>query len=142
MRQLMQRMLAGTTAMALLLACGGRQVTVDPLPIGLTGIQWRLVNLGNSSPVVNSAGPDLTLLLSDGRTTSGFSGCNRFSGSYQLNGDTLRFSPLSTTKVGCNGSLRVEQRYLEALGATNRYEVNSDSLVLYQGSTPILIYKR
>lgn len=122
-------------------ACGGNPGPVGPLPVGLTGVSWRLVTLGNTSPVFNTGGPDLTLRITDNRTTNGYSGCNRFHGSYMLNGDTLRFGPLISTKVACPGSLTLEQRYLAALNATNRYQLNSDSLVLYQGPTAGLVFK-
>lgn len=126
---------------ALVMACGANQPPVGPIPAGLTGISWRLVTLGPTSGAPNGGGPDLTLQLNSGRTASGFTGCNRFHASFMQNGDTLRFGPLVTTRVGCPGNFTFEQRYLAALTATNRFEVNTDSLVLYQGPTAGLVFK-
>jgi len=126
----------------LLLACGGHPEPREPSPAGLTGVNWRLVTLGEISPVQSSTGIDLSLLLTDNREASGYSGCNQFRGTYTQNGDTLRFGPLTSTRVACVGSQRLEQRYFEVLAAANRYQVTPDSLTLFQGKAPIAIYKR
>jgi heat shock protein HslJ len=140
----MSKGMLGTGAALVLsavLGCGGNQAPVGPLPVGLVGVTWRLVTLGTTTPVLTGGGPDLTLQLSENRTNSGFSGCNRFRGTYMVNGDTLRFGPIINTQVGCAGNLTVERSYLATLGATNRFTVNADSLVLYQGPAPGLVFK-
>lgn len=128
--------------LALLLGCGGKQASQQPMPVGVTGIDWRLVTLQGNSPVVSATGHDPSLELTESRKATGYSGCNRFSGSYTLNGDSLRFGPLVTTRMACSGNFSLEQQYLAALGAVTRYQVNTDSLVLYKGNEPTAVYKR
>ena len=128
--------------LALSLACSGNSTPGQPGPAGLTGINWRLVTLKGSSPRMSGTGQDLSLALTTVSGASGYSGCNRFSGAYTMNGDSLRFGPLVTTRMACEGSLSLEQQYLAALGTVNRFQVTTDSLVLFQGATPMAVYKR
>jgi heat shock protein HslJ len=128
--------------LALALACGGPPASKEPMPVGLTGIKWRLTTLNGSSPRVSATGQDASLELTESRSASGYSGCNRFSGTYTMSGDGFRLGPLITTRMACPGNLALEQEYLAALGAVDRVQVTSDSLVLYQGETPTAVYKR
>ncbi|HTO74238.1 MAG TPA: META domain-containing protein, partial [Gemmatimonadales bacterium] len=133
---------------SLALACAGHSgkagdsVAAQPGQVALTGVNWRLIALGDQSPVQSSTGIDLSLLLTSQRNVSGYSGCNQFTGTYTVSGDTLRFGPLATTRAACMGSARLEQQYLQALAAVNRYVLTTDSLTLFQGSTPLAVYKR
>jgi heat shock protein HslJ len=50
------------------------------------------------------------------RRASGFSGCNRYSGSYTLKNGLLSFGPLASTRMACAGTGGdIEGAYLEAL---------------------------
>ncbi len=136
------------TMVTLVVACAGHSgkangsASVEPGQVALTGVNWRLITLRDLSPVQSTTGIDLSLNLTSQRNVSGYSGCNQFTGTYTVNGDTLRFGPLATTRVACQGSTRLEQQYLQALAAINRYVLTSDSLTLFQGSAPIAVYKR
>ena len=50
-----------------------------------------------SSPV---PGSELTLSFASG-TTSGYAGCNQFTGGYKLTGDDLTIGPLASTRRAC-----------------------------------------
>ena len=76
--------------------CGG-----DVLPPGeLAGTSWTFVSIGGA-PV---AGDRATSLQFDGARLSGSAGCNRFSGSYRIEGSTLTAGPLMATKMACPGA--------------------------------------
>jgi heat shock protein HslJ len=128
--------------LAFTLACGGPRTPQEPMPTGLTGVNWRLVTLQGRSPAPSATGVDPSLMLSDTRTVSGYSGCNQFSGSYTIRADSLRMGALTTTRMACTGNMMLEQNYLAALGATDRFKVSPDSLILYQRGAPGLVYKR
>ncbi|VXB74714.1 Heat-shock protein (fragment) [Burkholderia sp. 8Y] len=51
------------------------------------------------------------------RRASGFSGCNRYTGAYDLKDGKLSFGPLAGTRMACASSVggAVEQPYLDAL---------------------------
>ncbi|PMS18799.1 hypothetical protein C0Z18_15820 [Trinickia dabaoshanensis] len=68
-------------------------------------------------PADKTAVPTLALDATSGqRLASGFSGCNRFSGTYALRAGGLTFGPLATTRRACGADAgRLEQAYLAAL---------------------------
>jgi heat shock protein HslJ len=72
----------------------------------LVGTVWRLASLvqglgpdGGVSSVVGEP----TLELTEDGEVRGDTGCNTFSGSYELDGGTLAFGPLATTRMTCDG---------------------------------------
>lgn len=75
---------------------------------------------------------NLTIEFNDSaKTVSGFSGCNRFSGSYNLNGNTITFSPLASTRMACMDAVNdVETNMLEALSNVNTASVDNQTLTL------------
>src|SRR6185503_7817197 len=68
----------------------------------LAGTDWRLVSMGRVGAETSLvSGTTVTLKFgSDGRVT-GSGGCNTVGGSYQVQGDTLRFSQLFSTRRAC-----------------------------------------
>jgi heat shock protein HslJ len=104
----------------------------------LEGTEWRLVDIGGQPA---PAGADTTrqpgfTLIAEGRKVQGSAGCNRMNGTYQLDGEKLKFGPLATTRMACPG-MQTETAFLKALEATTRYEVNGLSLTLYGADTAV-----
>ncbi|RFU46202.1 META domain-containing protein [Paraburkholderia sp. DHOC27] len=94
-------------------------------------------------PAADSGAP-LTLVLSTAsgqRRVNGFSGCNRFMGTYALTEGKLSFGPLAGTRMACatpGGEL--EGPYLDALAHINRTGVQMRppqelQLILENGDT-------
>ncbi len=87
---------------------------------GLAGSEWRPVEL-------NGAGQPGDTKLSvqfgaDGRI-NGFTGCNRFMGSYTTNGDRIKISPLASTRMACEETaMQTEARFLKMLEATTEFQ--------------------
>ena len=73
----------------------------------------------------------LTLSTEDSRA-SGSSGCNQMGGAYTLNGESLQFSQMISTKMACEPQLMdQESRIHAALEATRRWAISGDTLILY-----------
>jgi heat shock protein HslJ len=72
----------------------------------LVGTTWRLESLvdglGPDGGVMSVVGEPTLELTEDGEVR-GDTGCNTFSGSYELDGTTLRIGPLATTRMACEG---------------------------------------
>lgn len=79
------------------------------------------------------------LLTSEGYQVHGFSGCNRFTGSYELNENLLQISPLATTRMACLEGMDQEQRFLELQTKAMRFTKNGDNLVLYSGKEHLIL---
>lgn len=91
----------------------------------LTG-SWRLVNMGEiGSPAVVPQDSELTAEFAEKRI-SGSGGCNRFMGGYETQqAGTVSIGPLASTFMACEPPiLDQESRYLKALQAAQRYELD------------------
>lgn len=143
------RMEGGGTELALVVdrfvAAGPRGATCDtpgpgagPGPAGapLEGTRWLLSELEGRAPAPTGdrPAPDLTLAAGVMRA-QGSTGCNRFTGSYEIGGAALRFGPAATTRMACPapGVMEQEQRFLEALRLTTAYRIEGDVLTLLAG---------
>jgi heat shock protein HslJ len=107
----------------------------------LEGRPWRLVNFKNSV-TVDTHGLGLTLQFAAGQV-SGFSGCNRFTGSYAVNGNRLTIKPGATTMMACpEPASTVESKYTRAIAGTHTYVITGDRLTMNSTSGSILAYQR
>jgi putative lipoprotein len=106
----------------------------------LENTYWKAVAIGDRPARVaeNIREPHLLLHPADSRA-SGSTGCNNFSGSYQLSGDSLRFGKLVSTLRACvDPELNSQERaFLDALNATRTWRVTGDTLVLSAGTGPL-----
>jgi heat shock protein HslJ len=100
------------------------------------GTQWRLVDIGGQPAPAGAQPtrpPGFTLVAGK---VHGSAGCNRMMGTYQLDGEKLKFGPLVTTRMACP-AMETETTFLKALAATTRYEVSGSSLTLYGADTAV-----
>ena len=99
----------------------------------LAGTDWRLVSLGPAGAETDViAGTTVTLRLGEDGRASGSTGCNSYSGTYQVRGDNIFFSRLVSTRRACldQNANQQEQRFLSALEAANRFRLTSNRLTI------------
>ena len=104
----------------------------------LEGTEWQLVDIGGQPAPAGAdtmRHPGFTL-IAEGRKVHGSAGCNRMKGTYQLDGEKLKFGPLATTRMACP-AMQTETAFLKALEATTRYEISGSSLTLYGADTAV-----
>lgn len=71
---------------------------------------------------------------------SGKGGCNRFGGSYVLEGEHLTFSPLAATRMACGPDVMLkEQAFFDMLAKVRKVEMNGDTLKLLDGAGEVLV---
>jgi len=123
-------------------------IIFSPQPqASLTGTTWRVQSVNNGRGGVQSvvAGTQLSMTFGDDGTVSGETGCNTFRGAYTVTDATIEFSPLITTRRACasEAASAQEQAFLAALGASTRYELSGDRLILRNdaGSTQVALVK-
>lgn len=64
-------------------------------------------------------------------SVSGFSGCNRFFGSYKTKGNTISFSQIGSTKKLCKPELnQIEKEFLYTLNSVNTFQFTDKGLLL------------
>ncbi|HYD88043.1 MAG TPA: META domain-containing protein [Vitreimonas sp.] len=114
-------------ALALMLAvsaCAEQQAAPQPTPppvVQLNRTQWISTEGGLNAP---------TLEFIDSRA-NGHTGCNRFFAQVELNGPSIRFGGISTTRRACSPDLmELEQNFVSRLEGARFVRVDADALVL------------
>lgn len=98
----------------------------------LEGTTWELVAYVDQAGNLTMALPDApaTMLLQDGQL-SGTTGCNRYFGSYQLDGQSLTFTPMGSTMMACpEPQMAQEAAFIAALSSVASYTIVGDQLQL------------
>jgi copper homeostasis protein (lipoprotein) len=113
--------------------CGGEASSGFAGPPSLRDTAWRVLRL-DGKPIAGLApaqSPTLQFSASE-RRVAGYTGCNRFAGSYELNGTELRFSQLATTRMACVGEAGiVEQVFSAALDEIHTLRLTDQRLELF-----------
>lgn len=111
------------------LALGSTAVTVsaaDPLA-SLAGSEWGFPDAGEAYVQFKE------------KDVAGFSGCNRFRGSFTFDGSTLTFGPLATTRMACPPEkMETERKVLQILQDTKTAGATHKTLVLKDGTGTVL----
>lgn len=85
--------------------------------------------------------PNMEVNINDNRF-SGFSGCNRMTGSLFYENDVLRFTQVASTRMACPG-MEKETEFLSALQSVTSYTVENNRLYLSNGSNEnVLVFKK
>ncbi len=73
---------------------------------------------------------------------SGTSGCNRYFGEYKIEGNTIHFSKIGTTKMACEeNKMKIEKRFLEILNTDAiRFDIADQTLNFYIKDTLVLMF--
>ena len=97
--------------------------------------QMRLVEQhGGPVKKVGEQPPPSLLLQSDGQRLTGSGGCNRMTGSYQLNGQSITFGKVASTMMACVDGMEQEAAFFKALDQTRSWKVQGDALELLDAS--------
>jgi heat shock protein HslJ len=128
-----KHVLALALVVALVLtACGGESTS-------LTGDEWILTTL-EGAPLIAEA--PITAAFTEEGQVAGTAGCNTYSGSYEVDGDSLSFGVMATTLMACPQPIMDQERsYLAALERTESYALADGVLMLYgSGESELAVY--
>jgi heat shock protein HslJ len=96
--------------------CGG-----DPERL-LMGIEWAVENIDGRG-LVDKSRPTIEFLPNG--TVAGMGSCNRYTGRWSLNGETLEVGPLASTRKACEPPVMgQEDRFLRQLEATRGFDIS------------------
>ena len=111
-----------------------RATVTSAAAANLLNTQWRLTQLG-AEVIPNTTGPrEVNFTLeSQAPNVTGFSGCNRITGRYVLETDSLKFDGLGGTRAACVGGTELERRYLAMFGQVRRWKITGQTLELEDG---------
>lgn len=73
-----------------------------------------------------------TLEIAEDGAVSGSGGCNRFTGSAVIEGDTIKFGDLGSTMMACEeAAMDQEMKFHAALGATRTFRIDVEQKKLF-----------
>ena len=109
----------------------------------LVGTAWRLEDLGGTTAI---PGVEATLEFPEAGRAAGRGSCNRFFGTVEISGESIRFGPLAATKMACVDAAAnaQETKYLEALQDAERFAFDGPALLVYSrgGSAPLRFIRK
>ena len=74
-------------------------------------------------------------------SVAGSSGCNTYSGGYEVSSDSMTIGPLAATLMACIGSLQDQESiYFGLLDRVDTFNVSDDELTLSAGDTILIRY--
>jgi heat shock protein HslJ/uncharacterized lipoprotein NlpE involved in copper resistance len=109
---------------------GGAQKSQSELTAPLIDTPWVLTELANEPVAAGPGQREATIRFMTESRVAGFGGCNRFSGTYTLEGRLLRIGTLAVTQMACADGPGVEAEYLKALEATRQFQIHRGTLDL------------
>jgi heat shock protein HslJ len=96
---------------------------------GLSGTAWRLEDLGGAG-VLDRA--EATLEFPKAGRVAGSGSCNRFIGTVEISGESIKFGPLGSTRMACPEAVGTQEgKYLKALQDTERFTLDGPVLLVY-----------
>lgn len=119
-------------------ACGDDGATIDD-GRELEGVTW-ILDRGSIDGLADDVPPGARVdVRFEANEVSGTSGCNSYSGTYEVDGGSVSFGPLGGTEMGCQPSslMELEAAYLSALGQVRTFRVSDDALTLTGGGAPM-----
>jgi copper homeostasis protein (lipoprotein) len=96
---------------------------------------WKLTRLGDQPVILEEKQREPHLIFrKEGNRVSGFTGCNMMSGSYELNGTSLRFGQAIGTLMACVKGTEVESAMRKALSSVRQFRIVGEHLELQDGA--------
>jgi putative lipoprotein len=112
-------------------ATGENSSSAEPLE----NTYWKLTNLGNTAvPAASEQKQPPFVLDSQTRRVSGSGGCNRLTGSYELNEDHLKFSQMASTMMACLEGMDTEKAFLQALEQVTTWKIAGQQLDFFDAA--------
>ncbi len=116
---------------------------VKPSESPIKNKRWKLLEMDGERVEVTEAfkgEPHIILSLQTNKI-HGSGGCNRFGGTYTLDGDKLTFGGIASTKIYCEEAMQVEEPFIRGLSTANGYRVNGDAMWLLRDGKPVMKFE-
>ncbi|MFK5986472.1 MAG: META domain-containing protein [Pseudomonadota bacterium] len=119
-------------------------VTVKDTKIiaSLTDTYWKLLSLNGQAVSLREGEKEVSMVLASEKSSiRGFSGCNRFFGSFMknnVNNQQIKFSKLASTRKMCKDNMQQEREFLKVLSLTTSYKTSAESLFLYNKNNQVI----
>jgi len=127
--------LAGIAILAVAACQGADSAASDPLD----GTSWVLMAYRKTRPI---SGTTITATFEDGQVR-GSAGCNSYSGSYQISGDTITVGAVAITEMAClepEGVMEQELLFVEFLTDAQTFRLADGQLQTFRPDREALTF--
>lgn len=128
--------------LGLLIVFGALALTACSARSGsLEGALWQMTAFRNAEGEMVESLPEVksTAQFEDG-TVSGKGGCNRYNGTYQVDGNEISFGPMMSTMMACPDPVMAQEGgYLAALGMVSTFKIDGENLSLYDKTGEVVL---
>jgi len=105
-----------------------QQETANVESSALIGTAWWVEDILSAGVIDNAR---TTIGFEDGRV-AGSGGCNRYTGSFELDRESISFGPVAGTMMACPEALmNQDQRFHEALGLVTSWRIDESTGLLH-----------
>lgn len=123
----MMKYFYSVAALLLVLGCADTEQTSQAPLLGTT---WNLAEINNEK--IQHPGPQIPHLRFEAEKVTGNDGCNNFFGGYTLDGNSLKFGMLGSTRMACPQIKGFDMEFNKMISATTRYRITGDKLELFE----------
>lgn len=109
--------------------CGTTGTSMVPTDL-LNGDRWNLESIAGKAIQLPEGVENPYIALAKDGSLKGFGGCNQLMGSAKLDGSSLSFPGLGSTKMLCPATQPTESAFMGALRSTNTFKLEGDKLTL------------
>jgi putative lipoprotein len=98
----------------------------------LVNTYWKLIHFDGARAPLGAGEREVHVVFrSEDNGIHGFSGCNRFTGTFRQDGDRLEFGSIAATQMACAEAMELERRFLDELSSARFFRISGDSLTLF-----------
>lgn len=103
----------------------------------ITRYKWNLIQINGKT----QSSPKAYLIFEKGNTrVSGFSGCNRIFGSFEITANTITFKNLASTMMACENN-ELESAFMAIINNKSlKYDIADQTLNFYSGNKLVLMF--
>ena len=106
----------------------------------IAGTSWTLDLLADFKK--EATAKPVTLTFDKDSRMYGSGGCNSYSGQYSIDGKSIKFGQVISTKMACMQGMKTEDKLFEVFRNTNEYLVTHESLLLKKDGKVLASFSR
>ena len=108
--------------------------------VALENTTWKATRVNDKDVAANENKrfPYIVLQSADHRV-AGSGGCNRITGTYSVEKQTIHFGPMASTMMACPSGMDTEKDFLQALDQARTWKIRTNELELYGEDGNLLV---
>lgn len=109
--------------------------------VKLAGVKWELETLDGKEVKIQADKSALSIQFNEAeKRVNGLAGCNRFFGTYEMEGHKLKFSHVGSTRMACP-DMEMESAFFQMMDNTDSYEIKNNKLSFMQKNKIVAVFK-